>query len=79
MFALISNKDGELYINLKCESARADTLRMIFKRVTGGWHMNKTHWTTVYNDGDVPENELHEMMRHSYDLINRKRGSVCVN
>lgn len=34
--------------------------------------MNKEHWNTIYIDGDVPEQELHEMIRHSYDLIKPK-------
>jgi predicted DNA-binding protein (MmcQ/YjbR family) len=45
---------------------------MIFESVTGGWHMNKEHWNTVYLDGDVPEDELYEMITHSYELIKPK-------
>lgn len=34
--------------------------------------MNKTHWNTVYIDGDVPEQELYDMIQHSFDLIKPK-------
>jgi predicted DNA-binding protein (MmcQ/YjbR family) len=71
-FALIIIKDGRLFINLKCDPMRADTLRTIFKSVVPGWHMNKEHWNTVYIDGDVPTEELYEMITHSYDLIKPK-------
>ena len=72
MFALIAERHGKLYINLKCDPVRADNLRIIFDSVTGGWHMNKDHWNTIYIDGDVPEDELYEMIEHSYDLIKPK-------
>jgi len=76
MFALINHKDNRLYINLKCEPMKADFLRGVYKCVTPGWHMNKTHWNTVYIDGDVPEHELYEMIRHSFDLIKPKRQKI---
>jgi len=70
LFALISHMDGKLYITLKCDPIKADTLRIVFESVVPGWHMNKSHWNTVYIDGgDVQEDELHEMIQHSYDLI----------
>jgi predicted DNA-binding protein (MmcQ/YjbR family) len=72
VFALIIIKDDRLFINLKCDPMRADTLRTVFKSVVPGWHMNKWHWNTVYIDGDVPEQELFEMIEHSYDLIKPK-------
>lgn len=69
MFALIDIMNGQLYINLKCEPLKADFLRIVYKSVVPGWHMNKTHWNTVYVDGDVPVQELYDMIQHSYDLI----------
>jgi predicted DNA-binding protein (MmcQ/YjbR family) len=75
-FALIINKDERLFINLKCEPNKADFLRSIFESVIPGWHMNKEHWNTVYIDGDVPEQELYEMIQHSYDLIKPKTRKI---
>ena len=76
MFALISHRNEKLYINLKCDPMKADTLRTVFKSVEAGWHMNKDHWITVYIDGDVPEQELYELIRHSYDLTKPKAKKV---
>ena len=72
MFALICHKDGRLYINLKCDPLEADFLRKAFIDITPGWHMNKTHWNTVFIGGDVPFEELQRMIQHSYDLIKPK-------
>ncbi len=72
MFALIGERDGKLYINLKCEPMKADFLRNAFEAVTPGYHMNKVHWNSVAIGGDVPEDELVTMISESYDLIKPK-------
>ena len=73
MFALIDYMNGRLFINLKCDPVEADFLRRVYKSVTPGYHMNKTHWNTVYPDGDdLPEDALHDMIKHSYDLTKPK-------
>ena len=71
-FALIYERGGRLCVNLKCDPFEADLLRSAFRDVTPGFHMNKTHWNTVYINGDVPEEELQRMIEHSYDLIKPK-------
>jgi len=71
-FAFITVHNGRLMANLKCDPLEADFLRSAFRDVTPGYHMNKTHWNTVYIDGDVPEEELQRMIANSYDLIKPK-------
>jgi predicted DNA-binding protein (MmcQ/YjbR family) len=71
-FALIYVRNDKLCINLKCEPNEADFLRGIFRDVIPAYHMNKTHWNTVFADGDVPEAEIKNMIRKSYDLIKPK-------
>jgi len=79
MFALIAHRNDRLYINLKCDPLEADFLRKAFADVEPGWHMNKTHWNTVYIGGastgqhaSVPLEELQRMIQNSYDLITPK-------
>jgi predicted DNA-binding protein (MmcQ/YjbR family) len=72
MFALVDFHNGRLQITLKCDPIKADFLRSIFESVTPGYHMNKEHWNTVYIEGDVPEQELREMIEHSFDLTKPK-------
>ena len=72
MFALIGERGGRAYINLKCDPMRADFLRRVYKGVTPGWHMNKVHWNTVTMGCDVLEEELYDMVRHSFDLTKPK-------
>jgi predicted DNA-binding protein (MmcQ/YjbR family) len=71
-FAFIYEREG-LCINLKCEPMRSDLLRQIYSGVTPAYHMNKEHWNTVHLDSDVPNDELYNMIEHSYKLTMPKR------
>ena len=42
-FALIYERNGKLYVNLKCDPMEADFLRQAFVDVTPAYHMNKVH------------------------------------
>lgn len=37
--------------------------------VSPGYHMNKTHWSTVLMDGGIPDRIVLEWTRESYDII----------
>lgn len=71
MFALLmgGGADGPATVNLKCDPELALALRGQFPAVTPGYHMNKKHWNSVLLDGTVPEDEILEMLRHSYVLV----------
>lgn len=67
MFALVML--GGQSVNLKCDPDLALELRDRFAAVAPGYHQNKRHWNTVTLDGSVPDDELMEMIDHSYDLV----------
>jgi predicted DNA-binding protein (MmcQ/YjbR family) len=69
MFALISQKQGVLRVNLKCDPDEAMILRDLFESVLPGYHMNKAHWNTVILDGSVPTSEIERMVDNSYSLV----------
>lgn len=56
-------------VNLKCDPEWALMLRDTYPAVTAGYHMNKRHWNTVILDGSIPDDEVIEMIDHSYDLV----------
>lgn len=61
--------NGEMYLNLKCDSLEADFLRQAFKGIIPGWHMNHVHWNTINIGSDVPKEEIERQIGNSYDLI----------
>ncbi|MDY6911752.1 MAG: MmcQ/YjbR family DNA-binding protein [Chloroflexota bacterium] len=69
IFALLPNEGDIPRINLKCDPALALELRQKYPAITPGYHMNKQHWNTVQIDGSIPENEIVEMIDHSYRLV----------
>jgi predicted DNA-binding protein (MmcQ/YjbR family) len=68
MFALIPD-DPPARISLKCDPGWAQILRETYPAIAPGYHLNKRHWNTVTVDGTVPDDEIREMIRHSYDLV----------
>ena len=68
LFLLISLQQANRF-NVKCDPELAIELRERFTEVQPGYHMNKTHWNTVYTDGSLTNKQLKEMIDHSYHLI----------
>jgi predicted DNA-binding protein (MmcQ/YjbR family) len=68
VFAILHPADDPK-VTLKCDPALALELRAQFPAVTAGYHANKRHWNTVLLDGTVPEDELRDMVEHSYDRV----------
>lgn len=68
MFALADIETFDSF-NVKCDPELAIELRERFQAVKPGYHMNKTHWNTVYVDRDLADNELFQQIEHSYQLI----------
>ena len=68
MFLLLDLSEGET-MNVKCDPEKAQELREEFEEVQPGYHMNKTHWNTVYLKGRLSIKQLKEMIDHSYELI----------
>lgn len=70
MFALIAENSKPVRISLKCDPLLAEKLRETYETVLPGYHLNKKHWNTIIVTGQVPDDELKDFMRLSYDLVN---------
>jgi predicted DNA-binding protein (MmcQ/YjbR family) len=69
MFALVPLAGEPATVNLKCDPDWAVELRAIHRAVRPGYHQDKRHWNTVELDGTVDDDELREMVDHSYELV----------
>jgi len=72
MFAL-TDLEGPLSVNLKCNPEKALELREQYPSVKPGYHMNKVHWNTVEIDGSISDKLIIEWIDHSYKLIAKPR------
>ncbi|MEO8396458.1 MAG: MmcQ/YjbR family DNA-binding protein [Chloroflexota bacterium] len=68
MFALLP-VEGKVQISLKCDPIFSQLLRDTYPAVTPGWHLNKKHWNDVKIDGSIAEDEILEMIDHSYEQV----------
>ena len=69
VFALVPLAESPGSVSLKCDPDLAAGLRSRYPAVTPGYHLNKRHWNTVTLDGSVPEDELLDLIDHSYQLV----------
>ncbi|MCF8373716.1 MAG: MmcQ/YjbR family DNA-binding protein [Bacteroidales bacterium] len=75
IFAL-SNLEGDLRINLKCDPELAIELREQYPAVIPGYHMNKQQWNSVIVDGSVSDKLIREWIDHSYDQVVAKLTKI---
>lgn len=71
-FAFIYERNGRLSLNLKGEPMENDFLRQVYSFVVPAYHMNKTHWNTVYANEAEAEQVLVQMIEASYKLTKKK-------
>jgi predicted DNA-binding protein (MmcQ/YjbR family) len=69
MFALISEGSNPLRLSLKCDPQLAMLLREKYETVMAGYHLNKKHWNTLVLTGQMPWEEVQDLIRHSYILV----------
>lgn len=69
MFALIQEESNPLRISLKCDPLLAKSLRGKYETVLPGYHLNKKHWNTIICSGQLNEQEIYDLVRHSFELI----------
>nr|WP_322853460.1 MmcQ/YjbR family DNA-binding protein [Acinetobacter sp. ANC 4470] len=50
VFLMIFKLQGKRVINLKVEPQRGEMLRDFYPFIHAGYHMNKQHWISVYQD-----------------------------
>lgn len=69
MFAIVQNDSKPLRVSLKCDPQLAELLRDKYETVLPGYHLHKKHWNTILCTGQVPDDELMDLIRLSYNLV----------
>ena len=69
MFAIIYEKSMPIRLSLKCDPQLAELLREKYESVLPGYHLNKRHWNTIICSGQVDDDELKDLIRHSFELV----------
>ena len=69
IFALVDEESNPPRINLKCDPYYARELREMYENVIAGYHMNKKHWNTIILTGQLDDDEIRDLIRHSFELV----------
>ncbi|GHU08122.1 hypothetical protein FACS189431_3810 [Alphaproteobacteria bacterium] len=69
MFALITEGSDPLRISLKGDPQLNALLRDKYESVLPGWHLNKKHWNTLLLTGQLGDDEVRDLIRHSFELV----------
>ncbi len=75
VFAWIFNRQGNVWINVKCDTEWRDFWRNAFPSVLPAYHLNKEHWNSIILDGTVPEQEIKRMIADSFALTKPRKES----
>ena len=76
VFMLSFHLEGQAAINLKVIPDDGAMLRDIYPYIRAGWHMNKQHWITVYEDEHLNATLVQDLIRDSYDLVVSKLNKI---
>lgn len=69
LFALVTVDSNPLRVSLKTDPKLSETLRERYEEVQPGYHLNKKHWITVINTGQLSDDEIYDLVRLSYNLV----------
>jgi predicted DNA-binding protein (MmcQ/YjbR family) len=76
MFALVPENKEPLQVSLKCDPQLAKLLRERYESVLEGYHLNKKHWNTILLTGQLEEQEVQDLIVHSYNLVAKIPGTT---
>ena len=68
LFALVAVDSKPTRISLKTDPTLSETLRERYEEVQPGYHLNKRHWITIINTGQLNDDEIKDLARLSYQL-----------
>lgn len=66
--AIVVEDSRPLRISLKCDPQLAQNLRDKYESVQPGHNLNKKHWNTILCTGQLSDEEIFDLARHSYLL-----------
>ena len=70
LFLILNLSKEPISFNYKADPEDIITQREDYSEyIIPGYHMNKTHWNSVYLNEDVSDQLLAELIDHSYELV----------
>ena len=70
LFALVAEGSQPLRLSLKTDPNLSELLRQKYESVLPGYHLNKKHWVTILLTGQLSDDEIRDLIRLSFELVN---------
>lgn len=67
--AIVAENTKPLRVSLKCDPQLAEVLREKYETVVPGYHLSKKHWNTIILTGQMPDQEVLDLVRLSHRLV----------
>ena len=67
-FAMIFEREGHVWMNLKQTPEDCFILRELYTAVLPAYHMNKRHWVSLVLDGSMTADQIFDLIAESYRL-----------
>ncbi len=71
MFALIFQRQGKTWVNLKTDPMFGDFLKETHEAIVPAYHMNKEHWISVVLDDSLDCEIITQLVADSYRLTRK--------
>ena len=68
MIAVVAPASKPLRISLRCDRKLARMLRERYETVLPGENLSKKDWNTIICSGQLSDDEIFDLARHSYEL-----------
>jgi predicted DNA-binding protein (MmcQ/YjbR family) len=74
VFAISALGRTPLDVSVKCDPELGASLRTTYSAVRPGYHLDKRHWITITLGGDLPDQQVRDLIEDSHDLVRPKRA-----
>ncbi|MEA5081420.1 MAG: MmcQ/YjbR family DNA-binding protein [Dysgonamonadaceae bacterium] len=72
VFILFGLETEPLMMMVKCSPENVVILREQYNCVQPAYHMNKTHWNSIYMTGEMSDEEIKHWIKHSVEEVVKK-------
>ena len=71
------NVDDFSNITIKCDPAEMAEMKEHYESVSDPFNGDERYWISVQPNMDLPDNELKELVRKSYEIVKSRRHGKC--
>lgn len=68
LFAVVEDESKPINVSLRCDPILAKSLRETYETIQAGRNLDRKHWNTIVCSGQLPDDQIKDLVRLSYNL-----------